>query len=97
MHPALSLFRRILRLHRQKLPSTKRKLGDSYVKKEFRDHRTAKPEFVRGFLGEWTSYAEDLEKLGDVGKDLRPDVLRALSEEQKAMLTKLRHETKGLK
>jgi hypothetical protein len=29
---ALSLFRRILRLHRQKLPSHLREMGDTYVK-----------------------------------------------------------------
>jgi hypothetical protein len=67
------------------------------VKKEFRDHRTAKPDFVRGFLDEWGQYAAHLEKRGDVGKDLGADVLKVLSDEQKAMLTKLRHETKGLK
>ena len=96
MKPVLSLYGRLLRLHRQKLPVTKRKLGDAYLKKEFRDHRAAKPEFVRGFIEEWTQYADDLEKRGDVGKDLGQDVLSKLSEEQKVMLSKLRQETKGL-
>ena len=91
----LSLYRRILRLHRQKLPSSKRKLGDAYVKKEFRDHRTAKPEFVRGFIQEWAWYADDLGKRGDVGRELPTDVLMAMSPEQKAMLQRLRQETKG--
>lgn len=97
MQPVLSLYRRLLRLHRQKLTPTKRKLGDAYLKKEFRDHRSAKPEFVRGFIDEWSRYAEELEKRGDVGKDLAQDVLSRMSPEQKMMLTKLRQETKGLK
>jgi hypothetical protein len=96
MLPVIALYRRLLRLHRQKLTATKRKLGDAYVKKEFRDHRSAKPEFVRGFMDEWSRYADDLDKRGDVGKDLAQDVLSKLSVEQKVMLSKLRQETKGL-
>jgi hypothetical protein len=38
--PPLQLYRRILRVHR-KLDPEMRVLGDSYVKKEFRAHRTA--------------------------------------------------------
>lgn len=38
--PPLQLYRRILRVHR-KLDPEMRILGDSYVKKEFRAHRTA--------------------------------------------------------
>ena len=97
MQPVLSLYRRLLRLHRQKLPATKRKLGDSYLKKEFRDHRNAKPEFVKGFIEEWSRYADDLARRGDAGKDLSADVLTKMSPEQKAMLAKLRQETQGLK
>ena len=41
MSTALNLYRRILRLHRWKLPQEMRHLGDSYVKEEFRLHRTA--------------------------------------------------------
>lgn len=38
--PPLQLYRRILRVHR-KLDPEMRVLGDSYVKKEFRAHRSA--------------------------------------------------------
>lgn len=38
--PPLQLYRRLLRVHR-KLDPEMRVLGDSYVKKEFRAHRTA--------------------------------------------------------
>lgn len=71
-----------------------RTLGDKYVKKEFRDHRNAKPEFVKGFALEWTKYADDLERKGTrVGRDLDQVVLEGMSDEQKTMLSRLRLET----
>ena len=97
MQPVITLYRRLLRLHRQKLSATKRSLGDAYLKKEFRDHRTAKPEFVRGFITEWSRYADELEKRGDVGSDLPREVVESLNDEQKAMLSKLQKNTRGLK
>lgn len=50
--PPLQLYRRILRVHR-KLDPDMRVLGDSYVKKEFRAHRTAENplHIVRLFAG----------------------------------------------
>lgn len=39
--PPLQLYRRILRVHRRKLQPEMRVLGDSYVKSEFRAHKTA--------------------------------------------------------
>ncbi|KAH9257738.1 hypothetical protein BASA81_004204 [Batrachochytrium salamandrivorans] len=96
MHPMLSLYRRILRLHRQKLPAQKRALGDSYVKKEFRDHQTAKPEFVQSFFQEWTQYCDFISAQRDqtmLGKDIAPETLQTFSPEQKAMLEKLKRET----
>jgi Complex1_LYR-like len=38
--PPLPLYRRILRAHRKHLPVELRILGDKYVKKEFRDHKS---------------------------------------------------------
>lgn len=96
----LSLYRRILRLHRQKLPTQKRALGDAYVKKEFRDHRDAKPDFVKSFQAEWTQYCNFIAEQKDqstVGKDLDPKVLESFSPEQKAMLEKLKREAKSSK
>lgn len=95
----LSLYRRILRLHRQKLPAQKRTLGDAYVKKEFRDHQSAKPEFVKSFFQEWTQYCDFVAAQKDqamLGKDIAPETLQAFSPEQKAMLEKLKRETRSL-
>ena len=57
----LPLYKSILRLHRH-LPignfgclfgAELRVLGDKYVRDEFKRHKTAKPEFVPGFVQEW--------------------------------------------
>jgi hypothetical protein len=48
--PPLQLYRRILRVHRRKLDPEMRILGDSYVKAEFRAHRTVEnPLHIVGF------------------------------------------------
>ena len=54
----LNLYTNILRIHREKLPSAHRALGDSYVKKEFRDHVGLSPTEpnVESFLTEWEKY-----------------------------------------
>lgn len=38
--PPIPLYRRLLRVHRKKLPAEMRLLGDEYVKSEFRAHRS---------------------------------------------------------
>lgn len=38
--PPLQLYRRLLRVHRKKLPADLRLLGDEYVKAEFRAHKS---------------------------------------------------------
>ena len=50
------LFRSILREHRKRLPVLMRKLGDDYVRSEFRAHKTAKPEQVAQFMHGWNDY-----------------------------------------
>lgn len=47
-----SLYKRILVLHRF-LPIDLRALGDQYVKDEFRRHKSASPDDVKGFMKEW--------------------------------------------
>ena len=98
--PVLLLYRRILRLHRQ-LPVELRQLGDSYVSAEFKKHKSAKPQFIPGFVAEWTRYIELVEAqvspagkidVKPVGRELSADELRALSEEQRVQLKTLRQE-----
>lgn len=100
------LFRSILRAHKRHLPTDLRSLGDTYVKQEFRLHKTAKPEQVQRFMTEWNNYldqllvtarAQESMRVGSIdnqvfafGKDLPPDV--ELSSEQRQQLEKLREE-----
>merc|ERR1712195_205335 len=79
--PALNLYRRILRLHRWKLPQEMRHLGDSYVKEEFRLHRTANATQVEVFMQEWQNYAGQLDSQStDFGQEMHDDdVTHALS------------------
>jgi hypothetical protein len=62
---ALSLYKSILRAHERYLPSpSMRKLGDAYVKSEFRLHKSAKPEQAAMFFTEWDKYLEHVERTG---------------------------------
>lgn len=52
MNPALRLYRRILKLHKN-LPLTSKALGDQYLKDEFRRHKNATQEQMTEFIQEW--------------------------------------------
>ncbi|KAH9127416.1 hypothetical protein AeMF1_002289 [Aphanomyces euteiches] len=86
----LALYHGILRLHRQKLEPVMRVLGDRYVREEFKLHKNAKPEFVKGFLTEWQGYHDMLlTKETHFGQDLSVDHRRLLDDEQKKKLQDL--------
>ncbi|OQR94588.1 hypothetical protein ACHHYP_01103 [Achlya hypogyna] len=87
----LALYRGILRLHRQKLEPVMRVLGDRYVHDEFKLHKSAKPEFVKGFLSEWQAYHDMLSKQAThFGQDLSADHRKLLDDQQKQKLDELR-------
>ena len=83
-----------------------RALGDSYVREEFRRHRTASATFLQPFFTEWQAYAGALRSgsasggLGDggasVGRDLAPEQAASLSKEQQEQLARLREEAATL-
>lgn len=57
----LSLYRSILKTHAKCLPPKMRQLGDTYVKSEFRLHKTTtKPEYLSEFFTSWRSYLEQI-------------------------------------
>ncbi|KAL4932611.1 succinate dehydrogenase assembly factor 3 [Aspergillus undulatus] len=88
--PPIPLYRRILRVHRRKLDPEMRILGDSYVKSEFRAHRsTENPLHIIGFLTEWQLYAQKLE--GDMwkGEKLDKAKLDKMSDQQLGQLYEL--------
>ncbi|KAL4957041.1 hypothetical protein BDW69DRAFT_157303 [Aspergillus filifer] len=88
--PPIPLYRRILRVHRRKLDPEMRILGDSYVKSEFRAHKsTENPLHIIGFLTEWQLYAQKLE--GDTwkGEKLDKAKLDKMSDQQLGQLYEL--------
>ena len=94
----LSLYRDLLRVHAAALPAELRALGDSYVRAEFRAHKTAAPKFVGTFLASWERYLAELRARhalsagAGAGRDLADDDAQALSPEQRETLETLRRE-----
>ena len=88
----LGLYRSILKAHQRVLATDLRQLGDAYVREEFKRHKEAKPEFVESFMIEWRQYLQQLEQ-GAVGRELSPEEISALNEEQQIQLNNLRLET----
>ncbi|RHY31776.1 hypothetical protein DYB32_007684 [Aphanomyces invadans] len=67
-----------------------RVLGDRYVRDEFKLHKTAKPEFIKGFLTEWENYRTMLqERQTHFGQDLSAETRKLLDDEQKKKLQDL--------
>ncbi|PGH29000.1 acetate non-utilizing protein 9, mitochondrial [[Emmonsia] crescens] len=88
--PPLQLYRRLLKVHRKKLPKDMRLLGDEYVKSEFRAHRNVdNPIHIVGFLTEWQLYAQKLE--GDTwrGEKLDKAKIDKMSDQQIGQLYEL--------
>jgi hypothetical protein len=93
----ISLYGRILRTHRTKLPFHLRELGDRYVKDEFNKHKKADKKWLVGFLDSWKNYASMLDQQNvasdsGIGRSLAPDEIKGLSDEQKNQLASLRWE-----
>lgn len=81
--PPIPLYRRLLRIHRKRLPSEERIMGDLYLKAEFRRHKDIdNPIHIIGFLTQWQQYGQMLE--GDQWKDEKFDseLLEKMSDQQ---------------
>lgn len=92
---AIALYRNILRGHRSLAPSM-RKLGDDYVKNEFRLHKSSTNEtHLNQFYKAWNDYLRNLQARGhSLGKDLSDKERSNLSLEQREKLEQLRVEAK---
>lgn len=104
---ALSLYRAILRAHKNHLPSEMRSLGDSYVKSEFKLHKNVENTAqLDSFFVAWENYLSETLKtarikessvsLGEKGMKASfgqhlPPDIE-LSEEQQMQLEKLKEE-----
>ena len=92
---SLRLYRALLRSHRAVLPLVMRDLGDSYVREEFKRHKSAQPEHLNAFFREWLHYLTCMNKQGEgsYGAHLPEEYTTTLSTEQKQNLEQLRKET----
>ena len=99
---ALALYRAILQSHRRALPSEMRALGDEYVRSEFKLHKTASAKHLAPFFEQWMAYLQELNTgfansgagAQRFGRDLAPEELSALNEEQQERLQTLQEEVK---
>ncbi|CAA7267547.1 unnamed protein product [Cyclocybe aegerita] len=99
LYPPIPLYRRLLRSHRN-LPMDMRRLGDDYVKSEFRRHKeVTNPVHIMGFLSQWKMYLDQLPQNPDTvfdGKKLDPTVFEKMSPEQLGQLYELMHAAKDV-
>ncbi|CAD7924047.1 unnamed protein product [Amoebophrya sp. A120] len=97
-----SLYRRILRLHRNLPHPMMRAIGDVYVKKEFRIHcgppsmqtNPVLPEQFKDFLRKWNQYADQIAE-GQVGKQISRQQKQTMTAEQQLKLRELREAIRG--
>lgn len=91
------LYKTVLRLHRG-LPLEIQSLGNSYVRDEFKRHKTCNLAEANVFLNEWANYAISLAKqLGlqgpktseTLGKNLNSEDIEKLRDEQVYQLYEL--------
>lgn len=68
---------------------------------EFKKHKKADAKWLPNFYREWNSYVDMLEAqggvaAGEIGRDLAPDQLGQMNDEQKQQLAQLKMETDKL-
>ncbi|KAL6453958.1 SDH7 Succinate dehydrogenase assembly factor 3 [Candida maltosa Xu316] len=95
--PPLQLYRAILRAHIHKLPPDLRYMGDQYVKKEFKDHKSIdNPLYIVGFLTEWQDYLKQIDGGSWLNDKLSKEDLDKMSPEQIGQLYELSEAAKKL-
>lgn len=83
----LALYRDILRAHRAHLRPGLRRFGDQYVAYEFRQHKSAKPDFLPAFEEQWRTYLKTIkESTAGVVPEGPQGIDAQLNDEQKAQL-----------
>lgn len=69
--PVFALYRSILRVHRSKLPTPVRDMGDRYVREEFASHlrgKTTESQW-KSFMDEWQRYRGMLTGVADLSPE----------------------------
>ncbi|PRP74009.1 hypothetical protein PROFUN_06028 [Planoprotostelium fungivorum] len=96
-----TLYRNILKFHREELPSEMRQLGDAYVKSEWQLHRKTNGELLNQFIWKWQDYLNTLQKQSKVtrefGVDLGNEQLSIMTKSQKKQLESLKKEAQSIK
>lgn len=97
----LSLYRQVLRVHRDVLPGPLRSLGDTTANEEFKRHlrgKTTPPQWQE-FGKQWGSYVSMLRGRADVDHrsgDLPEDVVEEMTPEQQEQLALLKEAMEDL-
>ncbi len=95
-----SLLRSLFRAHKKFLPPEMKRLGDAYVRSEFRLHKSAtNPNHITQFMTEWRNYLHHIESVAaTTGKEQSVKFGRSLpkveelDDEKKMTLTRLQNE-----
>ena len=70
-----------------------RKLGDEYVRAEFKSHKSAKPEHLTHFFPAWEDYLLKIRlQRESFGANLNDNMKKNLSDDQKLQLLNLKEE-----
>ena len=98
---ALSMYRQVLRTHRDRLPPPMRDMGDNYIRDEMRRHGEAQTtqQQWKTFVSEWQKYLNMLlgqADLPNTSGDIPAAVLDAMTPEQKQQFLDLKDETSKL-
>lgn len=96
----LHLYRAILSSHKIVLDPIMRDMGDTYVRDEFKRHKSAKPQYLQQFFEQWLQYLSTLKQQYEsdsvIGKDLSEGEKLVLSEEQFKQFRELENESKKI-
>ena len=96
IHRGVALYRAILQSHRSNLPPQLRKLGNDYVRSEFRLHKKVeKQDVLVKFFAGWEEYLGNIKvQRVKFGRDLEARHVESLSEAQRLKLKELRDEAR---
>jgi len=99
MSTRLILYRNILREHQRQLPKELSKLGDAYVKSEFRAMKKVdNQQHIKIFTQSWSDYLASLQLTNgqeqNIGTDLKIEMKKKLTKDQIAQLELLKTQCK---
>ena len=92
----VALYRACLKAHRSNLPPQLKKLGNDYLRNEFKLHKKVeKVDVLSKFYKGWEDYLRTVSsQRGKFGRDLEADAQQSLSVEQRKKLDELREEAR---